>query len=131
MLRLATAGLPWARIDDFELGREGPSFSYQTAEAMAQRFPDSRLFWIMGGDQWEALPKWKHPDRLATAVEFIVLSRGEEIRPRPGYQLHVIHGEHPASATGIRESPSNAQSDHPWLHPDVSRWIREKHLYAG
>ena len=44
MLRLATKDLPWAVVDDCEILREGPSFSYQTAEAMAARFPGAKLF---------------------------------------------------------------------------------------
>jgi nicotinate-nucleotide adenylyltransferase len=75
MLRLATADISWAMVDDSELHQTGPSYSYQTAEAMAERFPGARLFWIMGGDQWQALPRWKYPERLAKCVEFIVLAR--------------------------------------------------------
>ncbi|MEO8616830.1 MAG: nicotinate (nicotinamide) nucleotide adenylyltransferase [Luteolibacter sp.] len=132
MLRLATAELPWAFVDDFELKRAEPSFSFQTAEAMTERFKGCRLFWIMGGDQWEALPKWKHPERLAQCVEFIVLSRGEKIlQPREGYTLHVVHGEHPASASEIRTAISQGASEHPCLVPDVARWIEKKGLYRG
>ncbi len=128
MLRLATAGIPWAVVDDFELKQAGPSYSYQTAEAMAERFPDARLFWIMGGDQWDALPRWKHPERLAACVDFAVLARGETPRPRAGYKLHVIQGEHPASATGIRNVASAGKAA-PWLHPDVSHHIGSRRLY--
>ena len=35
MLRLATRDLPWAVVDDFELHQREPSYSYETAEAMA------------------------------------------------------------------------------------------------
>lgn len=125
MLRLATHGLPWAVVDDFEVGREGPSFSYQTVEAMAARFPNSRLFWIMGEDQWDALPRWAEPQRLAACVEFIVFSRGKMPAPREGYVMHLVDGSHPASATAIREALSHGETAHPWLHPDVARWIAE------
>lgn len=128
MLRLATADLPWAVVDDFELKKDGPSYSYQTAEAMAERFPDARLFWIMGGDQWDALPRWSHPDRLAAVVEFAVLARGGTPQPRDGYRLHVIQGDHPASATEIRGVVSNDQT-HPWLHAGVAEWMLSKKLY--
>src|SRR5690606_18403230 len=74
MLHRATDPLPWAVVDEMELRREGPSFSYETAEEMQRRFPDARLFWIMGTDQWTALPRWKNPGRLAARVEFIVLA---------------------------------------------------------
>jgi nicotinate-nucleotide adenylyltransferase len=131
MLRLATAGLPWAVVDDCELHREGPSFSYQTAEAFAARFPKARLFWIMGGDQWDALPRWRHPERLAALVEFIVLARGRPPLPRAGYVLHVIEDEHPASATAIREAIAHGATDHPWLAPAVSEWIAAHGLYKG
>jgi nicotinate-nucleotide adenylyltransferase len=129
MLRLATANLPWAVVDDCEIRRGGPSFSYQTAEAMAARFPDDKLFWIMGGDQWDALPQWEQPARLAALVEFIVLARGPHPLPRLGYVLHVIDEAHPASATAIRDALARGATSHPWLAPPVARWIVEHQLY--
>jgi nicotinate-nucleotide adenylyltransferase len=129
MLRLATADLPWAVVDDFELTRDGPSYSYQTAEAMAAQFPEAQLYWIMGGDQWASLPRWKSPERLAKCVEFIVLARGQRLVSRAGYRLHIVHGEHPASATAIRHQLSQGAVGHPYLPESVSRWIVEKQLY--
>ncbi len=130
MLRRATAGLPWAVVDDSELHQTGPSYSYQTAESLAAQFPGSRLFWIMGSDQWEALPRWKFPERLAKCVEFIVLARGEAPQPRAGYRLHLISGDHPASATAIRNTiAGGATPPYDWLHPAVAEWIFEKGLY--
>jgi nicotinate-nucleotide adenylyltransferase len=129
MLRIATAGLPWAVVDDFELHRAGPSYSWQTAEAMASRFHTARLFWIMGGDQWEALHRWEHPERLAALVEFIVFTRGVALAPRDGFVLHALDVSHPASATAIRESFARGEKEHHWLKPEVSQWIRGHHLY--
>lgn len=131
MLRLATAGLPWAVIDDCEVRRQGPSYSYQTAEELAARFPQARLYWLMGGDQWDALPRWRHPERLAACVEFIVLARGQHPQPRAGYALHVIPSAHPAAASAIREAISHGATTHPWLAPAVARWIARHRLYQG
>jgi nicotinate-nucleotide adenylyltransferase len=131
MLRLATRNRPWAVTDDIELLQAPPSFSYLTAEAMAEKFPTARLFWIMGGDQWDALPGWRHPEGLAACVEFIVLARGRMIAPREGYRLHVVHGEHPAMATSIRDSISTGQTRPEWLDPAVARWIAERGLYQA
>lgn len=129
MLRLATEDVPWAVVDDFELHQPSPSYSFQTAKAMAARFPDARLFWIMGGDQWNSLPHWKNPDRLAELVEFVVLSRGEPIKPLKGYRLHVVDGRHHASATKIREAIESGESTHPWLDARVAAWIARRKLY--
>ena len=129
MLRLATAGLPWAVVDDLELRQAGPAYSYLTAETLAEKFPLARLFWIMGGDQWDALPRWKNPQRLAALAEFAVLARGEPPQPRDGYRLHVVKGDHPASATVIREAISNGAVSHEWLAPAVAEWIAARRLY--
>lgn len=129
MLRLATAELPWAVVDEIETRREGPSYSWQTAEEMKARFPDARLFWIMGTDQWRALPDWARPERLAACVEFIVFSRGEMPEPRDGYVLHALQGGHPASATEIRRTIAAGETPGPWLHPAVARHIARRGLY--
>ena len=131
MLKLATADLPWAVVDDFELHQAGPSFSYLTAEAMAVKFPGSTLFWIMGGDQWDALPTWRNPEKLAALVHFIVLTRGEPPQPRAGYKMTVVPGAHPASATAIRDQLRENLVAPEWLSPGVAEWIQEKNLYRS
>lgn len=130
MLRLALFDISWATIDDCEIRRAGPSFSYQTAEAIADRFPKARLFWIMGGDQWAALPRWKHPEKIAALVEFIVISRNDQPQPRTGYRMHVISAEHPASSTEIRLALASGKSA-PWLPPPVAKWIENHRLYQS
>lgn len=132
MLRLATASLPWAVVDDFEIRREEVTFSHETAAAMRAAWPAARLFWLMGGDQWQALPQWRHPERLAACVEFIVLARdGEQPLIREGLVLHVVPGAHPASATAIREAFQHGGTTHPWLAPAVAEWIVAQGLYRG
>jgi nicotinate-nucleotide adenylyltransferase len=133
MLRLATAGLPWAVVDDCEAKREGPSYSYQTAEAMAARFPQARLFWIMGGDQWAVLEQWAESQRLAACVEFIVFTRdgAGDLAPRAGYRLHSLHTSHPASSTVIREALVAGATNHEWLAENVCDYIRSHGLYRA
>lgn len=132
MLRLATAELPWAVVDDRELSRGGASFSYQTAGGIAAEHEGARLFWLLGGDQWRALPRWRRPEELSGLVEFIVLARGDDAPDaRPGYRMHIVDGAHPASATAIREAVKSGTATPPWLHPDVAAWIARRGLYRG
>jgi len=131
MLRLATSELPWAVADPCELHHEGPSFSFETARQSATAMPGARLFWIMGGDQWASLPHWRHPEILASLVEFIVLARGgDRPEPRPGHVLHVVRGEHPASATAIRGA-IHAGAPPRWLDPQVAAFIARRRLYQA
>lgn len=129
MVRLATRGLAWAAVDDFDLRSPPPSYSYRTAEEMAERYPGARLFWIMGADQWRALPTWRNPERLARLVEFIVFSRDGEPAPHPGWRMHHLAGTHPASATAIRHDLAAGESAVEWLTPEVAGYIQQKGLY--
>jgi len=130
LLEAATRDLPWAVVDDQEIRREEPSFSYLTADALAARFPDAKLFWILGGDQWAALPAWKNIEDLARSVEFIVFARGGELSPaREGYRHHEVAGSHPASATVIRQALAEGAVTHPWLPGPAADLIQERRLY--
>jgi len=84
----------------------------------------------MGADQWEALPRWKHPERLAACVTFLVLSRGESPVPRGGFRMHEVPGAgHPASATAIRAGLASGDPMPPWLDPAVADYIARHRLY--
>ena len=132
MLRLATQSLPWAVVDDFELRAPEPSYSYLTAEAFARGNPETEWFWIMGTDQWEALPRWKHPERLAACLTFLVLSRGEPPVAREGFRMRAVPAAiHPASATAIRASLASGESIPPWLDPAVADYIARHGLYRA
>lgn len=130
MVRLAIQGLPWAIVDDHDLLRPPPAYSWQTAEEMARRYPDSKLFWLMGADQWGALPRWQHPERLAERVEFIVSSRRGVPEPRPGWRMHEIHVVHPASSTEIRQALAEGKEPR-WLPAAVAAYVAARGLYKG
>lgn len=131
MARLATLDFPWAVVDDFDLSRPPPSYSYETAEEMARRFPQAQLFWLMGTDQWRALPRWKNPERLAGLVEFIVFARDGMPEPHASWTMHFLEGVHPASATAIRQDLAEGRTELPWLSPRVEDYIRQRRLYIA
>lgn len=129
MLKLALRGQDWAVVDDFDLRCPPPSYSVRTARHMRSAFPAARLFWIVGLDQWEALPRWRDPDALAELLEFIVFSRDGDPRPRDGWRMHLVRGTHPASATAIREALQRGEAPS-WLPDDVLDYIHRRRLYS-
>ncbi|MFM7458339.1 MAG: nicotinate-nicotinamide nucleotide adenylyltransferase [bacterium] len=60
-----------------ELNRKAPSYTYQTVEEFKTVYPNAKLFWIMGGDSFSELPKWKNVSYLIENLEFIVFRRKE------------------------------------------------------
>jgi nicotinate-nucleotide adenylyltransferase len=126
-LRLAIRDLPWARVDQSEMEITGPSYSYQTLIELDRKFPGTDWYWIMGGDQWQSLSKWMHPEKLAELATFIVMVRnGEAVHSMPGYRMLLVKGGHPASSTSIREALARNEKNIPHLDPEVARLIRSQ-----
>ncbi|MDP4624951.1 MAG: nicotinate (nicotinamide) nucleotide adenylyltransferase [Akkermansiaceae bacterium] len=128
-LELALADIPWAKIEPVELRSESPSYSWHTLQTLYEEYPGNEWFWIMGGDQWTALHTWSKPEILANLASFIVLARdGSVIEERPGFRLHLVHGEHPASSTEIRRALEAGEKGIPFLDPAVELEISQHPL---
>lgn len=131
MLRLATCGLPWARLSRHDLDSPPPNESWRTASHFKQRHPDAQLHWILGADQWQVIHTWARPDLLRQWLVFVVHPRpgAEPPQPRDGWHALFPGGsEHPASASEIRAQLAAGQGS-PHLHPDVQRYIDTAGLY--
>ncbi len=131
MLRLATAGCPWAEVSDWEISQSPPSFTWKTARHFLGLYPDSRLFWLLGADQWEVIESWARPEILRESFEFLVFSRPPHPppEPRPGWRSQTLDDVHPASATAIRESLEAGMPCPPHLCESVAAHIRARGLY--
>jgi len=64
---------------DIDLKRgEGPSYAIDTVRAAQARFPGAELFWIIGEDNVEGLPRWKDWETLRTLARFVPYPRTVE-----------------------------------------------------
>jgi nicotinate-nucleotide adenylyltransferase len=83
LLRLALAGHSEYQIDEQEIVRGGPSYTIDTVRDYIQRFPQARIFYLIGADHVRQLPLWRAADELARLVQFVVI-------PRPGEPLMAL-----------------------------------------
>ena len=58
MCELAFADMPKVRVDDQELRRSGPSYTFDTLQALRAELPSCELFLLVGGDQWVSFSSW-------------------------------------------------------------------------
>lgn len=134
MLELACHNLPWAKISDIELQLPPPSFTWRTVQALTPTFPENtKLYWILGADQWQCMETWARPRFLRDHLHFLVVPReGDNIMPRDHWSASVIRADHPASSSAIRKDlsldPENGEWI-TWLHPAVLDYIRSHQLY--
>jgi len=76
MVRLAIDGEPSFRFSDFDLQRDGPSYTVETvAHFREQLGPGVTLCWLIGGDWLEDLPDWRCSDTLIDTCEIITAVR--------------------------------------------------------
>ena len=79
--RLAMTAL-WAgekmEVCDIELARGGTSYTYETVEALKERYPDDELILFMGTDMFLSFHTWKEPERILSCVSLAVFYRGDK-----------------------------------------------------
>lgn len=132
MVRLAIAEYGWATVSEWELQRDGASYSWQTAAHWRKEVlsEGDALFWILGHDQWAALARWARIDFLATLVEFIVFPRdGEVPEAQEGIRGTFLPDAMPVSATEIRTRTRGGLSIEEMVPEGVADYIAQKRLY--
>jgi len=142
MLRLATANEPDIQISDLEIKRPPPSYTWDTIQSLQKQFPTDDFVLLIGADQLPKLHTWHKIGELLAAVKTAVLPREgtfiEENPPDkslapwwPEIKKNVLElSKIDISATDIRQRVAKGLSIHGLVHPDVERYIEERHLYA-
>ncbi|HXZ48293.1 MAG TPA: nicotinate-nucleotide adenylyltransferase [Usitatibacter sp.] len=79
MLKLAIARDPLLDVDDRELRREGPTYSYDTLlEIRRERGPDAPLVFLVGSDAFAKIDTWHRWTELFELAHFAVAIRGDD-----------------------------------------------------
>ena len=75
MTRLAAAGDDRFTVSSLEVDREGPSYAYETLEALAEERADRELVFVMGADAAVGLETWREPERVVELASIAVARR--------------------------------------------------------
>ena len=136
MLKLALEGEKNMEILDWEIETGGVSYTIETARRLRARWPQARLFRLIGADQLEQLDKWKHIDKLAKLVEFACAAReGYADAPPPNLpadlKLHRLENIRlPQSSSRARHACALGADTEILLPCNVNRYIKEHKLYC-
>jgi nicotinate-nucleotide adenylyltransferase len=140
MLDLALAGSAIDEISTIDINRSGPSYTADTLEILAERFPTARLFFLMGEDSLRDLSTWHHPERILRVAELAVAGRPgvdtdlqslEFQVPGVRKRVHVVPTEEMAiSSSDIRRRVRENQSIRGLVPANVEAYIQNHGLYA-
>ena len=75
MLKLAFNSYDNIEVSDYEIVKQGISYTYQTIEHFTNIFSGSELYYFVGSDMLENFPKWKNPEYIASKVNMVLCER--------------------------------------------------------
>ena len=75
MLRLAIANEPGLVIDEREIHREGPCYTFYTLQSLREEFPRTPLCLIVGADQFVNFDTWHRWQELLGFAHLVVVYR--------------------------------------------------------
>jgi nicotinate-nucleotide adenylyltransferase len=58
-----------------EIDRGGPSFTADTLESLAHKYPGAKLFTIVGDDAAASLPSWERVEQVISKSQLVVVDR--------------------------------------------------------
>ncbi len=62
-------------VSSLEVDREGPSYTYETLEVLAEEWADTELVFVMGADAAVGLESWRRPERVVELASLAVARR--------------------------------------------------------
>jgi nicotinate-nucleotide adenylyltransferase len=84
MTRVAVANRPGFSVDERELQRDGPSYSFDTLMSMRDEFPERSLCLIVGMDAFAGLTTWHRWAELLSLAHLVVAHRPGAAPPVDG-----------------------------------------------
>lgn len=129
MVKKAIECNPYFKLNTIELDRLGKSYTIDTLNILMEKHPDTKFYFIIGGDMVEYLPKWRKIDELIKMITFAGVKRvGFKLdTPYPVKLLDIPYIE--ISSTMIRERIEHQDSITYLVPEPVKQYIEEKRLY--
>lgn len=142
MVRLAVESTPWFAVSDFELRREGNTYTAQTLRLLREAYPEHTFYFIIGADSLYQLESWFHPEEVMKQTVLLAAVRPYEqehpdfeaqilyLQEKYGARIGVIRFEEmDISSEKIRNSAADGSLTGDCIPAPVERYIRLHGLY--
>ncbi len=151
MVRLAINDIPYCKVSDFELKREGNTYTIDTLKLLNELYPQHSFYFIMGADSLFYFEKWRDYQEIPSYATLLVAPRDENSKKDVAEKVkefneyfekdcfHVIDcKEIPCSSSAIREHFSKKQDiqlqsyieEELFLTDAVYQYILKENLYS-
>ncbi len=133
MVQAAVADVDGIEAGDVEIRRGGASYTADTLAALAERYPDSDLYTVVGDDAAAGITTWERYDEVVTRSTLVVVDRPgapvELSEQFPWVRVEVPRLE--VSSTDLRARVSDGRPLDYLVTEPVLQIIRERQLYQA
>jgi nicotinate-nucleotide adenylyltransferase len=140
MARLAAADDSRFTVSSLEVDREGPSYTYETLELLAEERSDTELVFVMGADAAVGLESWRRPERVVELARIAVARRQGISEAEVSAALRSLGASAGAtmlempqfgvSSSAVRERAAAGRPLRYLVPEPVARFIEEKGIYS-
>ena len=92
MVKLAIGSVPYFVYSDFELKREGNTYTAQTLSLLKGVYPQHEFYFIIGADSLYEIEQWYHPEMVMKQTVLLAAARPYE-KDHPDFEKQVKHLE--------------------------------------
>jgi len=142
MVTLLVGADPRFAVDSVEIDRAGLSYTVDTLEIFAQRFPNAERFFLVGEDAMGAFGAWREPKQILKLATLAILRRrempeghgkgGVSVDPEaslPAGTIALPTRLVDVSSTEIRERIRQGKSIRGFVPESVGAFIETERLY--
>lgn len=140
MVQLSCDGERGFVASDWELNREGTSYTALTLTHFAEEYPGDELYFIMGSDMLRSLTTWYHPEIVCEKARLVCICRAGQdggeaeaaarVKELYAADVTLLPPVRKLSSTEIRDRLSNARPISGLVPPAVEWYIYEQALYV-
>ncbi len=133
MLTLALKGEKNLDLCDIELSMPKPSYTINTLDVLADRYPDLDFRLIIGSDNWAIFDRWRDHQRILDQYGVIVYPRpGYPVDPDPVDGMTLIDAPTiNISSTFVRKAVATGRSVRYFVPDSVAQYIAAHKLYKN
>jgi nicotinate-nucleotide adenylyltransferase len=121
MVQAAVAESPTFDADRIEIDRAGLSYTVTTVATLAERYPGTELYLLIGEDAWSHFEEWREPETIRTLVQIEILARKTESE----FNGRVVE----VSSTEVRARARDGLSVRGFVQDAVAEIIESERLY--
>jgi nicotinate-nucleotide adenylyltransferase len=140
MTRLAVSDDSRFVASTVEVERDGPSYTYETLELLAEERGETELVFVMGADAAVGLESWRSPQRVVELARLAIARRAGIAEAEVGAVVRSLGAadrttmlEMPqfgVSSSSVRERAAEGRPLRYLVTEPVARFIEEKGIYS-